>query len=124
MQDSEMQLVATRQRIIDATKKVLHDHGIMACDLGGNRQDRMHYAHRNLVAFQEQDRTFSCSRRDFLAPAMKSLDHMFFSESLEVRWRQSSCRYGHFLASWKNDPIVLQLYYNMMLRCEYADEFS
>lgn len=119
-----MQLGATRQRIIDATKKVLHDRGTGHTTLA----EIAKVASITRVAiywhFKNKAELFLAVRRDFLAPVMNSIEHMLSSESHEDPLDAIELSVRAFFHFLEEHPIVLQLYQNMMLRCEYADEFS
>lgn len=124
MQNNETHALTTRQRIIDAAKRVLHERGIRQTTLveiakTANITRCAIYWH-----FSDKAELLWAVRRDFLAPVMTTIEVLLSSDSFDDPLDAVEVALRTFFRFLDENPIVLQLYQNMMLRCQHADEFS
>ena len=124
MQNIELVALTTRQRIINAAKRVLLARGIRQTTLAEIAKAAEITRGAIYWHFSDKHELLWAVRRDFLAPVMTTIEGLLSSDSFDDPLDAIELALRTFFRFLDEHPVVLQLYQNMMLRCQHADEFS
>jgi TetR/AcrR family acrAB operon transcriptional repressor len=114
----------TRKDIIDAARRVFHQHGVVRSTL--DKIAREAGVTRGAVYWHFKDKAelFFAMREDVFAPMIERTDALLYSQEFTDPLDAIEASICEFFRVLEDCPVVREVFEIMITRCEYVDEFA